>query len=83
MFGVIEFENGGFEYAECDGRFNGESYIGFLKQVLKKYSCPVLLIEDGAPYHRRKIVKDFKEAMKIEKFLRLRRWDLSESRYIS
>jgi transposase len=66
MFGVIEFENGGFEYAECDGRFNGESYIGFLKQVLKKYSCPVLLIEDGASYHRSKIVKEFKEKMEKE-----------------
>ncbi len=52
MFGVIEFKGGGFEYMECDGRFDGESYIEFLKEVVKKYSCPVLLIEDGAPYHR-------------------------------
>lgn len=66
MFGVIEFENGGFEYAECDGKFNGESYIEFLKRVLRKYSCPVLLIEDGAPYHRGNIVKEFKEQMKNE-----------------
>ncbi|MDM8543290.1 transposase [Desulfococcaceae bacterium HSG9] len=52
MFGVTEFKGGGFEYMECDGRFDGESYIEFLKEVVKKCSCPVPLIEDGAPYHR-------------------------------
>ncbi len=66
MFGVIEFEGGGFKYMECDGRFNGESYIKFLKQVLDKYSCPVLLVEDGAPYHRSKLVKEFKNMMQNE-----------------
>lgn len=34
MFGVIEFKNGEFEYMECDGKFNGESYIVFLKKLL-------------------------------------------------
>ena len=66
MFGVIEFKGGDFEYMECDGRFNGESYIEFLKQVLKKYSCPVLLIEDGAPYHRSKLMKEFKNMTEQE-----------------
>lgn len=26
MFGAIEFKNGDFQYMECDGKFNGESY---------------------------------------------------------
>lgn len=64
MFGVIEFASGGFEYMECDGRFSGKTYITFLKQLLLTYSCPIILIEDGAPYHTSKMVTDFKEKAK-------------------
>jgi transposase len=63
MFGVIEFFSGSFQYSEADGKFNGESYIGFLKQIMKAYSCPVILVEDGAPYHRSKVVKEYKKEM--------------------
>lgn len=66
MFGVIEFFNGDFHYQECEGRFNGESYVKYLQQVIAKYSCPVFLIEDGAPYHKGKIVNEFKEKMEKE-----------------
>ena len=66
MFGAIGFEDGGFIYMECDGKFNGDSYMEFLKHILSKCSCPVFLIEDGAPYHRRKDVNEFKENMKTE-----------------
>jgi len=69
MFGTIEFKNGGFQYMECDGKFNGESYVVFLKQVLSGYSCPVILIEDGAPYHKGKVVKEFKKEMENENHL--------------
>ncbi len=62
MFGAIEFKDGDFIYMECDGKFNGDSYMEFLKHILG-YSCPVFLIEDGAPYHGRKDVKEFKEDM--------------------
>ncbi len=63
MFGVIEFIEGSFQYMETDGKFNGESYIEFLQKIMKSYSCPVILVEDGAPYHRSKIVKAYKEEM--------------------
>ena len=66
MFGVIEFSQGDFLYKECDGKFNGESYKGFLKQVIEKYSCPIFLIEDGASYHRSKTVNEFKEEKEKE-----------------
>jgi transposase len=69
IFGAIEFNDGDFEYMECDGKFNGESYIKFLKQVLSKYSCPVILIEDGAPYHKAKAVKEFKNKMEAQNCL--------------
>lgn len=63
IFGVIEFKNGGFVYMECDGKFNGNSYVQFLELILSKYACPVILIEDGAPYHNGAVVKTFKEEM--------------------
>jgi len=59
MFGAIEFFGGSFQYMEADDKFNGESYIIFLKKVLAQYDCPVILVEDGAPYHGAKVVKDF------------------------
>lgn len=61
MFGVIEFKKGEFIYQECDEKFNGQTYIEFLEHVLGNYSCPVILIEDGAPYHRGADVTQFKK----------------------
>ncbi len=52
IFGAIEFQNGGFHYQECDGKFNGQKYAEFLEYILNQYDCPVILIEDGAPYHK-------------------------------
>ena len=66
MFGSVEFKDGGFIYMECDGKFNGDSYTEFLKHILSRYSCPIFLVEDGAPYHGRKDVKAFKESMRME-----------------
>ncbi len=47
------------QQAETSGRFNGEGYVGFLKQLLENYDKPVILIEDGASYHGSKVVKEF------------------------
>jgi len=47
------------QLAEVPGKFNGESYIEFLKQLIKNNDKHVVLIEDGAPYHGRTIVNDF------------------------
>ena len=44
------------------GRFNGESYVEFLKQLLQHFGAnKIILIEDGAPYHNNKIVTEFIE----------------------
>ena len=59
MFGVIEFFEGTFQYMETEEKFNGESYKKFLQQVISHYTCPVILVEDGAPYHGAVVVKDF------------------------
>lgn len=64
MFGVIEFFKGCFHYKETEDKFNGESYITFLKEILNIYSQSIILIEDGARYHHSRLVKEYKEEMK-------------------
>lgn len=63
VFGAIEFADGKFIYQEHQGRFNGDSYIVFLKHILSQYRRPVFLIEDNAPYHRSKVVTEFRRQM--------------------
>ena len=45
--------------AEGPGRFNGAGYVAFLQQLLARFDAPIILIEDGAPYHRSREVKQF------------------------
>ena len=66
MFGVIEFFGGSFQYMEAEGKFNGDSYTEFLKLIMATYSCPVILVEDGAPYHGSAIVKEYVAKQKAE-----------------
>lgn len=63
MFGTIELQDGDFQYMECEGRYTGDTYRVFLDQLLARYACPIILIEDGAPYHHRKDVKAVKETL--------------------
>ena len=50
------------QHTETSGRFNGESYVEFLKQLLAYYKGKIILIEDGAPYHGSQVVNEFKSA---------------------
>jgi transposase len=50
------------KYAETAGRFNGATYVEFLKQIIQTSSSPIILVEDGAPYHRSQVVKEFVES---------------------
>lgn len=63
MFGAIEFKTGAFRYLERNGKFNGEFYVECLEKLMAEFSCPVILIEDGASYHRSQLVNEFKEEM--------------------
>jgi hypothetical protein len=47
------------EATQIPGKFNGVKYIEFLQQLREHYTVPIILIEDGAPYHKAKIVKEF------------------------
>ena len=48
-------------YTEAAGKFNGITYVKFLSQLLQHFSGPIMLIEDGAPYHNARVVKAFQE----------------------
>lgn len=50
------------KHTEVAGRFNKEGYVEFLKQVLNRFQGNVILIEDGAPYHKASLVKEFVES---------------------
>jgi len=50
------------KHSEAAGRFNGDGYMEFLKQIHEHYDCKVILIEDGAAYHRRADVEAYKKA---------------------
>lgn len=59
VFGLIEFFSGRLFYQGIDGRFNKESYIAFLTEVLKQTTQPLFLVQDNASYHRAQAVKAF------------------------
>jgi transposase len=66
VFGVIGFFNGDFHYMETPDKFNAQTYVQFLETVVGQYTCPVILIEDGAKYHNGPDARDFKERMESE-----------------
>ncbi len=59
VFGAIEFFSGRLFYQGVVGKLNASAYLRFLKLILRKTRRPVFLVQDGAPYHRAKAVKDF------------------------
>lgn len=61
VLGLIDCFTGRFFYKGQEDRLNSESYIIFLKEVLKKTKKHIILIQDGAKYHISKAVKKFFE----------------------
>jgi transposase len=59
IFGLIEFFNGRLFYQGSEGKFNADSYIAFLSQVLAQTQEPLFLVHDNAAYHRAAKVKQF------------------------
>lgn len=48
------------KHTETAGRFNQEGYIAFLKEVMARFEGKnIILIEDGAPYHKAGKVNEF------------------------
>ncbi len=61
VFGLIGYFSGRFFFSGHEGRLNSDSYAAFLKEVMKKTRRHLILIQDGAPYHRSGTVKAFFE----------------------
>lgn len=59
VFGLIDYFTGRFFSKGHEGKLNSESYITFLKEVLLRTKKHIILIQDGAPYHRGSVVKQF------------------------
>jgi transposase len=59
VFGLIDYFSGRFFAKGRDGKLNSDSYIDFLKGVLTKTRKHIFLVQDGAPYHKGKKVKEF------------------------
>jgi transposase len=59
VFGLIDYFSGRFFYKCQESRFNSESYIQFIKEVLSKTRKHVILIQDGAKYHTSAMTKQF------------------------
>ena len=51
VFGAIEYFSGRLFYQGIEGRFNSESYQGFLQRIMEQTTQPLFLIHDGARYH--------------------------------
>jgi transposase len=56
---VVKYQEVILRHAETSGKFNGDSYKEFLQQLLNHYKGNIILIEDGAPYHKRADVVEF------------------------
>ena len=51
VFGAIEYGFGRLFYQGIEGRFNSETYQGFLQMIMEQTTQPLFLIHDGARYH--------------------------------
>jgi transposase len=51
VFGAIEYFSGRLFFQGIEGRFNSESYQGFLQMLMAQTTQHLFLIHDGARYH--------------------------------
>ena len=61
-FGVIDYFTGRFVFQTEENKLNTTSYISFLQKVLKRFSSKIILVHDGAPYHKSRGVKEHMDA---------------------
>ena len=62
VFGVIDLFSGKLIYHSLDGKLNSETYVDFLKELLRKTRKHIILIHDGARYHTSKQTKSLVES---------------------
>jgi len=61
VFGLIEFYTGRFFFKAQQERLNSQAYAAFLEEVISRTQNHLILIQDGAPYHTSKAMKEFFE----------------------
>jgi transposase len=59
VFGLIDFYTGSFYSKGHEEKLNSESYMEFLEEVLSKTRQHIILVQDGAPYHKSAMMKVF------------------------
>jgi len=59
VFGLIDYFTGRFFHKGLEERLNSKTYIAFLTQVLASTRKPIILVQDGAPYHTSKALQKF------------------------
>lgn len=59
VFGLIDYFTGRFFYKCQESKFNSQSYIQFIKEVLSKTRKHIILIQDGAKYHNSAETRQF------------------------
>lgn len=59
VFGLIDYFTGAFYSKGYEEKLNTESYMEFLKEVLSKTRQHIILVQDGAPYHLSRGMKEF------------------------
>jgi transposase len=59
VFGLLDYFSGRLFWHGHTGRFTAESYCAFLAMVLAATDQPLVLIQDGAPYHTAKATRTF------------------------
>lgn len=64
VFGAIEYGSGRLFYKGQTEKLNAKTYIEFLKHILRSTRGHLIIIHDGAPYHRARAVKEFFELKK-------------------
>lgn len=57
-------QKGAFWYATYDGRLTGTKFVDFLKQFLRGRKKPVMLVVDGHPAHRARVVREYIKSLK-------------------
>lgn len=61
VFGCIDYFTGEFIFESIEERFKSETYISFLKKVLENTSGKIIIIHDGATWHRSAATRAFIE----------------------
>ncbi len=61
VLGLIDYFTGRFFYKCQEERFNSQTYMTYLTEVLAQTKQPIVLIQDGARYHTSKAMKAFFE----------------------